>query len=69
MPLLSLATDAERLRPQRTPFHFNKARKKDPFLRQVEGIHNHRHGNPNNDDKVLFKLGNMKNSTQGAQLD
>ena len=31
MPLLSLATDAERLRPQRTPFHFNEARKKTPF--------------------------------------
>ena len=71
MPLLSLATDAERLRPQRTPFHFNKARKKTPFLHQVKGMHNHRHDSTTtkNNDKVLFKLGNMKNSTQGAQLD
>ena len=33
-------------------------------------MYSHRHDNTtNNNDKVLFKLGNMKNSTQDAQLD
>ena len=67
---LSLTTDAERLRPQRTPFHFNKARKKILFCIKLKACIAIAMTTPTTTMTKYYLTSVMwKNSTQGAQLD